>query len=134
MIFNPNYWYFFRVLELLNIHRPKQMFCQLLVKNFHKGYMSVLLFCCCSSNVLCLSNNSDSLSHWNSFGYYNTPLFLHISSNTNATSLSFMVVRVLETLYLDVTSTPVNMYEFSSKTLWGTMCISNWCCSLGFVT
>ena len=32
------------------------------------------------------------------------------ASNTNATSLAFLVLRVLATLYLDVTSVPVDMY------------------------
>ena len=55
----------------------------------------------------------------NTFGFLNTPLFLHITSNTNASLLAILVSRAPDTLNLDVVSTPVNLYPyvFSSQTL-----------------
>ena len=50
-IFSPNCRKFSRVLELLNIHRFKQQFCQLIVKGFYKGGMGALIFHCCFSNL-----------------------------------------------------------------------------------
>ena len=50
-IFDPNCGNVFRVLELLGMHRLKHQFCQLFVKGFHKGCVSVLVFCCYSRNI-----------------------------------------------------------------------------------
>ena len=65
---------------------------------------------CFSSSLVASLLKSDPLSYWNTLGYLNTSPFLCIASNTNATSLAFLVLRVLATLYLDVTSVPVDMY------------------------
>ena len=76
----------------------------------------------CFSSILVTSFlNLDPLSHWNTLRYLNTPPFLQIAFNANATLLDFLVLRSLATLYLDATSTPVQiyLYVFPSKTLWG---------------
>ena len=50
-IFDPNFRYFFRLLEVLGIHWFKQQILQLFVRSFHESRMSMLVFCCCSSNI-----------------------------------------------------------------------------------
>ena len=54
-------------------------------------------------------------------GYLNKPPFAYVASNTNAISLSFLILRALVTLRHDPTSTTVNMYlhVFPSMTLRG---------------
>ena len=74
-------------------------------------------FCCCSSN----DNNMffEQLGHitfklrriiTNTLKYLDTLPFLGITSITNATSLTFLVLRVPATLYLDAISTPGNIF------------------------
>ena len=120
-IFNPNCRYFFRVLKLLGIHRLKQQFCQLFVKSFYKGCVSMLVFCCRSWNISIVFFKQ--LCH---LTFKLTPIitlkYLGIFKiTTDATLLDFSVLRALVTLYLDATSTPLNiyLYVFLSKTLWG---------------
>ena len=63
----------------------------------------------------------------NTFGYLNTLSFLYIASNTNATSLAFLILRALATLYLDAASALVNMYFYvcPSNSLYSTKSRSN---------
>ena len=69
--------------------------------------MSVLKFCCFFSNVVIVFFKQ--LCHiW----VFKHTTLLNIAFNTNAVSLAFVVLRGLATLYLDVTSTPVNMYLY----------------------
>ena len=62
--------------------------------------------------TLCLSKSfftsildTDPLSHWNTFEYLKVPTCLYVGSNTNKTSLAFLVLRALMTLYLNATIT-----------------------------
>ena len=60
---------------------------------------------CFASNFVTSLLNSVQLSYWNSFWYLNTtPFHAYNASNTNATSLAFLVLRAQAALYLDATS------------------------------
>lgn len=71
--------------------------------------MSTLRF---SSNFATSLLTSDSLSHWNNFSYLNTPPYLYIASNSNVSSLVFLVLRALVALNLHIASTPTNIYLY----------------------
>ena len=111
-IFYPNFRYFFRVLKLLRIHDLKQQLCQIFFESFQKSCVSVLLFCYCCLNI-------------------NIALFKQycvVISPLNSNPLSYwrpclLIQHLLRCTYICSLS----------KTLWGTLNRSNWCCSLGFV-
>ena len=69
-------------------------------------------------STLCFSSNSVTLrlklDPWsrNTLGYLTTLSFLYIAFNTNAIFFSFLVIKGLGNLHLDVTSTPVNTYLY----------------------
>ena len=121
--------YFFRVLKLLSIHQLKLQFCQLFVKSLYKGCMGMLIFRCCFSNINFVFFKQ--LYHfifkfWSIITLEGLGIFEHatlfIDFFQNKCSFAwFLVLRGLATLYLDVTSIPVNtyLYVFPSKGLWG---------------
>ena len=122
-IFNPNCRHFLRVSKFLSIYRLKENFFELFVKGFCRAVWVCLYFVvflwmstlCFSSNFVTSHWNSDPLSLRDSLGYLNTSPFLCIASNTNATSLAFLFLRALVTLYLHAISTPVHIYLYVFK-------------------
>ena len=87
------------LISCLSIHGfIKQLFSQFFVKGFYRNFVIVNVFCC------------------------------HSLNNANATSLAFLVLSALATLYLDASSSLVNiyLYLFPWKTLWGKKSRSNW--------
>ena len=118
-----------QAIKLYQVHRFKQQFYELLVKDFHKGWMRMLLFPCPSSNI--------SIVFFKQLCHFIIKLrpivtlkclriFKHatlfIDGFQHKCNFAwFFRSKGQATLYLDATSMPVRiyLYVFPSKTLWG---------------
>lgn len=129
-VFYLIYWYFFGVLKFQSIHGLKQLF-QLFVKNFCKSFLNALIFFCCSSNVnivffkqFCQITSTFrpiiALKHL--WVFKHTNFFINCFQQECSFTCFVGANRSSNlVLYLDVTSTIVNMtYMCSLKRHYGT--------------